>query len=247
MIPQIFMTNCKILELQKQLIHFMIKVYATKIDSDAITTERNEFFHKHYKKQQLIFNPSQSLKNLQGSTGNFLIRHILSANFGCDLQTLSIVLDSYGKPYCPSARQIYFSISHSDKWVVCALDCELIGIDIQKIISIPQNRMDSIVLRFFHKCEQIQYFNLADDEKKTFFFTQWTLKESYIKLMGNGLGIGLQNFSVFLDHNGNGSMDYEGSIYYFRQYIIDQNYKLVVCSLNNSFPQSIENISFPPQ
>ena len=177
--------------------------------------------------------------------GELLIQQIISGQVGYDPQNITILLDLYEKPYCPALNQCHFNISHSGEWVVCAFDNEPVGIDIQKIVHIPRKRMDMIVLRFFHKYEQIQYFNLKEMEKENFFFTQWALKESYIKLLGKGLRIPLQSFYAFLDKNGRGSISDGCHIWYFQHYNIDSNYKLVACSSNSSFPLSVKKISFP--
>jgi len=101
-----------------------------------------------------------------------------------------------------------------------------------------------IVLRFFHKFEQIQYFNLKESEKED-FFTQWSIKESYVKFLGKGFQIPWLSFFAFLDPNGRGSLSDGGFIRYSQQYDIDSNYKLVVCTPNRSFSFPIKKISIP--
>jgi 4'-phosphopantetheinyl transferase len=180
----------------------MLKVYSAKIE----------------KIRQQLFPTLQPKKILQTLTGELIVRQILSDQLGYDPQTITILWDSYGKPYCSTPKSCHFNISHSGEWVVCAFDNKPIGIDIQKIVLIPRTRRDMIVLRFFDKCEQIQYFNLNEEEKENFFFTQWAIKESYIKLLEKGLRTPLQSFSAFLDQNGRGSMSDGDHIWYFQQY-----------------------------
>jgi 4'-phosphopantetheinyl transferase len=206
----------------------MLKIFSVKIE-----------------KQQQLSSGELPKKILQTVTGELIVRQILSDQFGTDPDTITFSSDAYGKPYCPALKQCHFNISHSGEWIVCALNNNPVGIDIQKIVPIARNRMDMTVVRFFHDDERIHYFNLKDDEKNAFFFTQWALKESYIKFQGKGLNIPLQGFSAFLDQKGRGSISDGGLISYFQQYDIDSNYKLVACSPDSSFPGSLKKISIP--
>lgn len=224
----------------------MIEIYSNQIEKNTLVKEHNQSFLLHNtKRKRHVCDRSQSIKKLQTLIGEFLVRHIISNKLDCDPQDITILLDPNGKPYCKLFKSCHFNISHSGDWVVSAFDNEPVGIDIQKIVHIPRKRMDMIVLRFFHKYEQLQYFNLKDTDKENYFFTQWALKESYIKLLGNGLRIPLQSFSAFLDQNGRGSISDGGHIRYFQQYDIDSRYKLVACSSNSSFPLSLKKITIP--
>ncbi len=224
----------------------MIEIYSTQIEKNTLVKENNHSFFLHTtKRKRQVLDRSQTIKKLKTLIGELLVRHIISDKLDCDPQDITILLDPNGKPYCKRFKSCHFNISHSGEWVICAFDKEPIGIDIQKIVHIPRTRMDMIVLRFFHKYEQIQYFNLKEKDKENFFFTQWALKESYIKLLGNGLQIPLQSFSEFLDQKGSGSISDWGHIWYFQQYDIDINYKLVACSSNSSFPLFVKKITIP--
>jgi len=224
----------------------MIDVYAVKIEKDEIITQFNKLFSLLFpEKRDDDAKNLPLIKDLYSGVGYALIRQIISKKFDCHPSQIKILKDFSGKPYCKPFKSCHFNISHSVEWVVCAFDKDPVGIDIQKIVNIPRDRMDMIVLRFFHKYEQIQYFNLKEKEKENFFFKQWALKESYIKFIGKGLRIPLQSFSAFLDQNGRGSISDGVHIRYFQQYDIDSNYKLVACSANSSFPLSVKKISIP--
>lgn len=222
---------------------FMIEIYAIKIENSGIIQD-------YYSSSSLNFpskmrkGPSHSLRTLilQSFTGTLLVQHILSSKLNCNPMDITILLGSNGKPYSNQFKSYHFNISHSGEWIVCAFDNVSVGIDIQKIIRLPQKRMDLIVKRFFHKYEQIQYFNLQADKREDFFFTQWAIKESYIKLLGKGLKIPLQEFSIFLDQSGQGLKLDGNQVCYFNQYYIDSDYKLIICSRHNSFPLSLKRI-----
>lgn len=96
----------------------------------------------------------------------------------------------HGKPQLPREYGLYFNLSHSGKYAVCAISAHNIGTDIQ----IHQGERESLARRFFHP-EELEVLKTAADPMKC-FYDLWCLKESYIKYTGRGLGTGLDRFSV---------------------------------------------------
>ena len=92
-----------------------------------------------------------------------------------------IIYNEYGKPYLEN-NELYFNLSNSGEYSVCAISDSEIGIDIQKII-LKNKIIDKIC---------------TDEEKKLIkneedFTNLWVKKESYIKYLGIGLSYGLKN------------------------------------------------------
>ncbi|MDR2658433.1 MAG: 4'-phosphopantetheinyl transferase superfamily protein [Spirochaetaceae bacterium] len=83
-----------------------------------------------------------------------------------------------GKPYIEDGPS--FSVSHSGDWVVLAVCSKPVGIDIERINT--SRDTDGIARRVFHPDERAQ----APGDIKM-FYKIWTAKESYIKMLGNGL------------------------------------------------------------
>lgn len=102
-----------------------------------------------------------------------------------NIKNYKIVKNEYGKPYFEN-NDIYFNISNSDSVVVAAVSDKEIGIDIQK-----RKYNEAIVNRTFTESEK-QYLNKSSDKKKAFTLI-WTMKESYVKKLGIGIGYGLKN------------------------------------------------------
>lgn len=116
-----------------------------------------------------------------------LLNHVLK-NIGLTYD--SIIYNEYGKPYLRN-NELYFNLSHSGKYIVCAVSNYEVGIDIEKI----RPKSDLVINKCFTKEEQ----NIVYDDNT--FTHIWTLKESYIKQIGTGLKTKLDSFSVY--ENGN--------------------------------------------
>ena len=94
-----------------------------------------------------------------------------------------IQFNSYGKPYID--QNIFFNLSHSGQYVICAFFTEEIGIDIEEIKEIEIDDFNKIFTEGERKCLKNSR-NPTND-----FFRYWTMKESIIKAEGKGLSIPL--------------------------------------------------------
>lgn len=89
-----------------------------------------------------------------------------------------------GKPYFEDIP-LFFSISHSGEYVLCAVSSREVGADIQKIQ--PADVM-KLAKRFFSEpeCRALERCE-SDGEREGLFFGLWTRKEAYGKLTGEGI------------------------------------------------------------
>lgn len=130
----------------------------------------------------------------QSFAGALLLEYAISKHFPSVVHPLQISTAEGGKPYLVSEPGIYFSISHSGDWVVCAVGDHPVGVDIEKC---EPGRHD-VAARFFHK-EEVRYLNsLLPSARDDAFYTLWTLKESFVKSIGRGLDLPLRSFEVDL-------------------------------------------------
>ena len=111
------------------------------------------------------------------------------------ISLLRLEEDEHGRPYLPDHPEICFSLSHSGNRVMCAISEAGVGCDVEMIKETgPGSRNISRVARCFTPAEQ--KLVLADPEN---FYRIWTLKESFLKLIGEGLRLPLSSFEITLD------------------------------------------------
>ena len=172
--------------------------------------------------------------------GELLIRSIITRELHISNQDIQFKYNKYGKPYIDDKYGFFFNISHANKWVVCATDCDHIGIDIEHIKDIDMN----LARRFFSKEEYQDLSNYDTPSSLDYFYDLWTIKEAYIKQKGKGLSIPLDSFTVKKTGAGFHVIG-SGEKVYCKQYSIDKGYKLSVCANNDLYQEDIafENLS----
>lgn len=168
---------------------------------------------------------------------DLLIRKIIIEKTGFKNEEIKFSVGKYGKPLLKKKSDFFFNLSHSGDWIVCAVDNIPIGIDIERIRSIDYN----ISKRYFSKEEHNDLMSKVDSDKLFYFFTLWTLKESYVKAVGEGLSIPFRSFTIKVEAN-NISLRLKGQLQnnkFFALYDINKDYKLAVCAENNDFPECV--------
>ena len=94
-----------------------------------------------------------------------------------------VAVDMRGKPCCDG---VFFSLSHAGDMALCAVSDAPVGCDIERVRDAPLE----IAPRVFRPDERA-YLREAQSENdaQRRFFTLWTLKASYMKMTGEGLGL----------------------------------------------------------
>ncbi|MCD8077855.1 MAG: 4'-phosphopantetheinyl transferase superfamily protein [Lachnospiraceae bacterium] len=95
-----------------------------------------------------------------------------------------------GKPFVQGLTGITFNLSHSGRYVVCALAREPVGVDVQMI---PDRERCATVRRFCR--EEMQEVEEAENPAEA-FCRIWTAKEAYLKMRGTGLRRPLDSFRI---------------------------------------------------
>lgn len=120
-----------------------------------------------------------------------LVRYGLCENYGLKNEEIQFGYSKYGKPFLVSEKEICFNLSHSGEWVVSAVGDTSIGVDIEVVrgTKLPSAH------KFFTK-QEIHLLNNTPQKKQVdLFFKIWTLKESFVKYSGLGLGYPFEHFS----------------------------------------------------
>lgn len=119
--------------------------------------------------------------------GEMLARKGISELTGIDEEKIIFSRTENGKPYADNT-DIFFSISHSKEYVVCAVDKDGIGVDIEQIRAV-EPRITNISCT-----ESDKEYIFGTKSRDTFdadslerFFVVWTAKEAYLKCKGTGI------------------------------------------------------------
>lgn len=164
--------------------------------------------------------------------GEVLARYAICKRLGIKNNEITFGQNEYGKPVLTDLSSIHFNISHSGDWVVCAIDNNPIGIDVESIKPIEF----SIAESFFSKEEYTALSNQDKGAWLIYFYRLWTLKESYIKAEGKGLSIPLKSFTINIERNKISISSSQGSNnYHFKQLELDKEHMLAICSCHNDF------------
>ncbi len=97
----------------------------------------------------------------------------------------NVVYSESGKPLCEG---ICFNLSHSGDMVLCAVSKAAVGCDIERVKDAPFEIIDKVFLP--NEKKYIAEAQRAKDKARR-FFRLWTMKESYIKMTGEGLSADL--------------------------------------------------------
>ena len=128
------------------------------------------------------------------------LRAILSRYLHINPNLIHFKYNPYGKPSLIVAQggdTLRFNLSHSAEITLIAITKNRdIGVDIESLN--PNFSYQQIAERFFSPLENTVLRSLPEYLQLTAFFTCWTRKEAYIKAVGKGLSIPLNQFDVTL-------------------------------------------------
>ena len=117
-----------------------------------------------------------------------LLRHALYAEYG--LRPGRIQREpAHGKPYFCDVRFPYFNLSHSGNYIACALSDSEVGIDVQ-----TSDEMDVLLADRILSAQEQSLF--TGNDKKAALTRAWALKESRLKMSGEGLATDMRTISL---------------------------------------------------
>lgn len=150
------------------------------------------------------------------------------------------LLLEYAKKQCSGLGISNYNLSHSGNVVICAASNRPVGCDLEIIIGKAPIK---VARRYFCKGEIDYLDTLKGVEQNEEFYRLWTIKESYVKMHGKGLAMGLDSFEVIPEKEvkiqKNGVI--EGC--HIKEYDLS-GYKVTVCGLENEFVETIGEVVF---
>ena len=151
-------------------------------------------------------------------TGEMLARLAIAEWCSVNPESIKIGEGKYGKPYAVN-QNVKFNISHSGDLVVCAVDSQSVGIDIEQIrplnLSVAKHfcAPDELIYIFNHEPTDTDFVYSEDQDILLRFFEIWTIKEAIGKCLGSGI------------------VSYDGNTHISNQfYIFDGQYIITIVS-----------------
>ena len=215
----------------------MVDTYVLLIDRNLDNSEFNSLLSCVSDDKRDRINSFYRFEDKQRSLlGDILTRYSICKRLGIRNDNIVFGINEYGKPDLLGPDDIHFNISHSEDLVVCAVDSKLVGVDVELIKPIDFE----IAERFFSRDEYISLLSKKDELRLKYFYTLWTLKESYIKAEGSGLSIPLDSFTI-IEENKRITIQTISEIknLFFKKYELYNTYIFAICAYNNEFSDRI--------
>ncbi|MEG0795873.1 MAG: 4'-phosphopantetheinyl transferase superfamily protein [Odoribacter sp.] len=213
----------------------MLKVYYLKISDFENLPDR--FFYSAVGRDTLAVVGDYKNERVRRTKllGEGMTRKLLGTLWGINGAECRIVKGEHGKPYVEGeAQSVFFNLSHSGDYIVCALSDREIGVDIER----KGKARLAVARRFFHPEEIQQLEGLSGKEQDDLFFGYWSVKESFLKYTGSGLSTPLSGFEVRFGGEGIVIRQVLKRVPVFiYECPIDPTYKCFVCSENQELPE----------
>lgn len=169
--------------------------------------------------------------------GAILTRAILCRKLDIPASQIAFAAGPNGKPHLAGRSGIEFNMSHSGRWVALAVAPDPVGVDVESVRGIDLGLAD----RFFAPEEAAELNALPESGRPSFFFSLWTLKESFLKAHGTGLAQPLNSFRIERGPDGTIRASRAGvpmPWLHFRQYLIEESCFLSVCAQAENFAEA---------
>ena len=188
-----------------------IHVSVVKVNREYIEQHFDELVERLYperKSRVLAFRRKEPA--YVSVVAGLLLQELVEKQLGIHPDELVLEKNENGKPWIEDHPEFYFNISHAGDYVVLAYGDVPLGIDIEQIRA--QNM--HVAKRCYTEAEYA-YVTGADSEENhevkigtdmtmpipsmdinDRFFYLWTMKESYLKLTGDGISVPLNSFEI---------------------------------------------------
>lgn len=159
------------------------------------------------------------------SLGAGLLMDMGLKEYGLRERDEAIAYGGNRKPYLAGHPDIHFNLSHSGTMAMAAFSDHEIGCDVERVRKIGMG----VAERFF--CPEERSMLAAagsENERLELFFRIWTMKESYMKITGEGMRMALDAFCVHPGQPSWAEKDARPVPYLFREFEVP-GYRASVC------------------
>lgn len=156
-----------------------------------------------------------------------LLRQLLSKYMSIAPEKIVLTYGARGKPYLQlNLLDLQFNVSHSHDLAVFAFTKKYeVGIDVEKM---EKEYNDGIAKRFFSAAEYENLSALPETDRKAAFYEIWTAKEALVKALGEGLYIGLNEFTVTAAAQQR--VEFNDHRFYLERVFVHEDYKSVIAT-----------------
>jgi 4'-phosphopantetheinyl transferase len=126
-----------------------------------------------------------------------LCRSVLAAYTGLAPEALRFAARAHGKPEllpAPDAAPLRFNLSHTAGLAAVAVAQAEIGVDVERLDR--RVELEAVARRVFSPAEVDHLMASAGVARRQRFFERWTLKEAYVKALGDGLTAPLRDITI---------------------------------------------------
>lgn len=106
-----------------------------------------------------------------------------------EIGRLAICRSAHGRPYSSTYPELQFNLSHCDEACACIVSDQPAGIDVERRFPY-RTRLEQNIC---HEEELELLRCLTVQQREQWLWYLWSLKESFVKLDGRGLGYGMKN------------------------------------------------------
>lgn len=175
-------------------------------------------------------------RRLSVGAGVLLIYALQKENVG----NVSIEVKPTGKPYLAGKENLFFNLSHSENMVMCVVADKEVGCDVER-----RTEFDRALASYVMTKQELQQIYGLDSEaeQQEMFFRLWTLKESYMKATGFGIGLEPGTFGMKVEKECISVIPpVDERIFYFKEYYADDGYCYSCCSLSDAFSEGMTKV-----
>ncbi|MDR0963458.1 MAG: phosphopantetheine-protein transferase, partial [Clostridium sp.] len=137
----------------------MCEVYLINIDQDLTNQEYQNLLRLvSPQKREKIERYRHFIDAQRTLLGDVLVRMISCQKLGLENEQIVFSQNEWGKPFIVDHRDYHYNLSHAGRYVVCAIDNEPVGVDIEEIKHIEMN----IAKRYFNEKEKSYLSSLPE-------------------------------------------------------------------------------------